>query len=96
MANYAAAEFKPLYIPFDYNNPPCKEYVPPVCFSPLQEITVKIESALRLGTCTSVPVQKLIQALETNETFPFESLEIVEDAEQLLDDLRDRVPDLFE
>ena len=59
MANYITAEFKPLYIPFDYSFPPCKEYIP---LSPLQ----------------------------------VESLETVKDAENLLDDLRGRDPELFE
>lgn len=32
ITNYVAVEFKPLYTPFDYSFPPCKEYIP------LQEI----------------------------------------------------------
>ncbi len=33
MANYAA-EFTPLYIPFDYSFPPAKEYIPPIFDTP--------------------------------------------------------------
>lgn len=96
MANYIVAEFKPLYIPFDYSFPPCKEYVPPVPLSPIQAITAEIESALRLNACTPAMVQKLIQLLELEQDLPFESIEAVEDAENLLDDLQDRAPELFE
>jgi len=28
ITNYIATEFKPLYTPFDYYFPPCKEYIP--------------------------------------------------------------------
>lgn len=41
--NYIAAEFKPLYTPFDYSFPPYKEYIPPVqpaSVSPLRGITI--------------------------------------------------------
>lgn len=41
--NYIVAEFKPLYVPFDYSFPPYKEYIPPTLLSPLQAITTEIE-----------------------------------------------------
>ena len=62
MINFIAAEFKPLYIPFDYSFPPCKEYVPPVPF------------------------------VHNQQTL----FEPSEDAENPLDDLKDRAPELFE
>lgn len=62
MANFIVAEFKPLYIPFDYSFPPCKEYVPHVPF------------------------------VHNQQTL----FEPSEDAENLLDDLKDRAPELFE
>lgn len=67
MANYIAAEFKPLYTPFDYSFPPCKEYIPPV---------------------PSIP--------ELDRQALFKCPETAEDAENLLDDLRDRATELFE
>lgn len=30
--NHIIVDFKPLYIPFDYSFPPCKEYIPPAPF----------------------------------------------------------------
>lgn len=106
MANYIAAEFKPLYTPFDYSFPPYKEYIPPVFalpnpvpsipVSPLREIIITIESALRLNACTPRMVQDLIYLLELDRQSLLELPETVKDAEILLDDLRDRAPELFE
>jgi hypothetical protein len=47
MANFIVAEFKPLYIPFDYSFPPYKEYVPhvPLPFEP-PEIVEDVENRL--------------------------------------------------
>lgn len=56
MANdYIVANFKPLYIPFDYSFPPCKEYVPPVPINPLQVITTEIEQDLPLNDAAKLP-----------------------------------------
>lgn len=100
--NYVVAEFKPLYVPFDYSFSPCKKYVPPIPappipapVSPLRGTIIAIESALRLNTCTPRMVQELTFLLELDRQAPFEHLETVEDAENLLDDLRDRAPELF-
>lgn len=90
--NYIAAEFKPLYTPFDYSTLPCKEYIPPISLSPIQAITAEIKSALRLNTCTPAMVQKLTTLLD--QDLPFESLKAIEDAKNLLDDLQDRASEL--
>ena len=35
--NYIVAEFKSLYVPFDYSFPPYKEYIPPI-LGPKQDL----------------------------------------------------------
>lgn len=45
MANYIAAEFKPLYVPFDYSFPPYKEYIPPTPSIPKFDRQAPFETA---------------------------------------------------
>lgn len=94
MTNYAVAEFKHLYIPFDYSFAPTKEYIPCSPFTDLQICTLSVENALRSNSCTAKMAHDLASLLK--QQAPFERPEIIEDAECLLDDIRERIPELFE
>ncbi|MBK9952877.1 MAG: hypothetical protein IPP10_15620 [Candidatus Competibacteraceae bacterium] len=93
-SNYVAVEFKPLYVPFDYSFAPAKEYVPQNPYTELQICVLNIENALLTNSCTSQTVQELTSLLK--QQAPFERPETIEDAENLLADLRGRAPELFE